>query len=105
MSGEGTIRASIPCRERLLTLIGDPIIPPQWRGRAIDLYGRLSENPSDDLILRASDLSIAAELYHEVWRHYCRVELIVVQARQELEPPWRDAAHELLDQLRRGGGQ
>ena len=103
MSDEDTIRASIRQRERLLDLIGDPTIPPQWRGRALGLYGELSDERTDDGIARARDLAAAAELYGELWDHFCRVERIVDAARSEpSRPDWRDDAHELLDQLARG---
>ncbi|MCB9553901.1 MAG: hypothetical protein H6705_18860 [Myxococcales bacterium] len=42
MSAEDTLRASAPLRDRLPTLIGDPIIPPHWRGRA-DAIERLDQ--------------------------------------------------------------
>ena len=42
MSAEDTLRASAPLRDRLLSLIGDPTIPPHWRGRAIGLHGEFT---------------------------------------------------------------
>lgn len=100
---EDTIRASIHQRERLLDLIGDPTIPPQWRGRALGLYGELSDERTDDGVARSRDLVAAAELYGELWSHFCRVERLVHAARSEpSRPHWRDDAHELLDQLARG---
>ncbi|MEZ4436571.1 MAG: hypothetical protein R3F65_29580 [bacterium] len=44
MFGEDTRRAPA-LRERLLTLIGDPIIPPRRRDRAIALHGEVTANP------------------------------------------------------------
>lgn len=103
MSGEDTPRASTHPRERLLDLIGDPVVPPQWRGRAIGLCGEFDDSPSDDAIARARDLIAAAELFGDLWSHFCRVERIVHAARSEpSRPDWRDDAHEVLDLLTRG---
>jgi len=104
MSDEDTIRASAHQREHLLSLIGDPLIPATWRGRAIGLYSELSTAPSDDVVMRAWDLADAVELYQRLWAHFCRVERIVADARHETAP-WRHAALELLERLDRGAAQ
>ncbi|MEZ4437109.1 MAG: hypothetical protein R3F65_32330 [bacterium] len=107
MSGEDTPRVPVSLRDQLLALIGDPTIPPHWRGRAIGLYGDLTApDPSPDAVARGRDLVDAAELYHRVWALHCRVEGVVFGARSEPEDlSWRADAVELLDQWARGGTQ
>ncbi|MCB9529981.1 MAG: hypothetical protein H6701_16605 [Myxococcales bacterium] len=107
MSAEDTLRASAPLRDRLLSLIGDPIIPPQWRGRAIGLHGELSvPDAPADVAARARDLADAAGLFHRLWALHCRVEGAVFGARNMPEDiGWRADAIELLDQWDRGGAR
>ena len=103
MSGEDTRRAPA-LRERLLAIIRDPIIPPQWRDRAIALHGEITADPDADP--RARDLIDAAALYHRLWDLHDRIERIVSGARSEPEAiAWRADATELLDSWDRGGAQ
>lgn len=57
--------------DRVLILIGDLIIPPLWRGKALDIYGKLSTEPSDDDAMRGQDLIDASALYRQVWKQDC----------------------------------
>ena len=107
MSAEDTLRASAPVRDHLLALIGDPTIPPHWRGRAIGLHGELTRTDAPaEVAARARDLVDAAELYHRLWALHCRIESAVFGARNTPEDiAWRADAIELLDQWDRGGAQ
>lgn len=107
MSADDTLRASAPLRDRLLALIGDPIIPPHWRGRAIGLHGELTlPDAPADAPARARDFVDAAELFHRLWALHCRVERAVFGARNTPEDiGWRADAIELLDRWHRGGAQ
>lgn len=106
MSGEDTPRVPAPLRDQILALIGDPTIPPHWRGRAIGLYGDLTAPEPVDAVARGRDLVDAAELYHRVWALHRRIESVVFGARNEPEDlAWRAEAVELLDQWQRGGAQ
>lgn len=105
MSAEDTLRASAPVRDHLLALIGDPTIPPPWRGRAIALHGDLTD-PDAPSEITTRDLIDAAELYHRLWALHCRIERAVFGVRNTPEDiAWRADAIELLDQWDRGGAQ
>lgn len=101
MTREDSARVPAP---QLLALIGDPIISPHWRGRAIGLYGDLTApDPAADALARGRDLVSAAELYHRVWALHCRIEGIVFGARNEPEKlAWRTDAVEFIDRWERG---
>lgn len=94
-------------RDHLLALIGDPIIPPHWRGRPIGLHGELSVPDAPiNVVPRARDFVDAAELFQRLWALHCRVEGAVFGARNTPEDVgWRADAIDLLDRWDRGGAQ
>lgn len=103
MSGGDTIRASIEQRERLLTVIGDPVIPAYWRGRALGVYAQVADEPSDAAVSGARALVEAVEVFHRLWALRCRVEALVERARlAEDDFEWCASARALLDPFERG---
>lgn len=77
MSGEETRRVCAEVRDALLELIGDPNIPPWWRGRAMGLLSERAEE--GETVMAAQWLARAAARL----RRLCvRVERLLGEARE-----------------------
>lgn len=86
MISADTLRALIEQRERLLALLGDPIIPAFWRGRALDIFARVADEPSDEAIVEARTLVESTTVSRRLWALRGRVELLVEHARRGDDP-------------------